>query len=64
MILLFIIAFTGHLIMFFTGCLKSAYYHSSLCAGQEKRICKIRLRKHWRLTWLLFAACVYAGLHL
>ncbi len=61
MILIFAFSFgLGH-IMLLTGFLRSAAYHSGLDRGE---IARIRLRRHWRKTLLLFAIAIYAGLHL
>lgn len=68
MIVLFVIAYAGHLLMLFTGFLRSAYFHSGIPSGYqsayERKISKMRLKKHWRITWLLFGLAVYAGLSL
>ena len=68
MIILFIFAFAGHIIMLFTGLLKSACYHSAFFRDhstlQSQRIYQIRLKRHWRITWILFALYIYAGLNL
>ena len=68
MILLFIFAFAGHLFMLFTGFIESAIYHSrtyrEYSTREDRMIQKIRLRRHWRITWILFALYVYAGINL
>lgn len=67
MILLFMFAFGAHLIMLFVGFIRSAIYHSRFYRSstrESRMISKIRLRKHWRITWILFALYIYAGLNL
>ena len=68
MILLFMFAFGAHLIMLFCGFILSAAYNSRIYQNgntrESRRISKIRLRRHWRITWILFALYIYAGLNL
>ncbi len=68
MIILFVIGFAGHLFMLFTGLIRSAAYHSrtfqTMASQEEKMIRKIRLKRHWRITWILFGLYVYAAMNL
>ncbi len=68
MIVLFAFAFAGHVFMLLTGLIRSAVFHSrtynEMNSRETKMIEKIRLRKHWRITWILFGLYVYAGLNL
>ena len=68
MIVLFAFAFAGHVLMLLTGLVRSAVFHSrtyrEMNSYQTRVIEKIRLRKHWRITWILFGLYVYAGLNL
>lgn len=69
MIILFAISFAAANIMLFTGFLRSAAVHSGVLnyydnSSMAHRVRKIRLRRHWRITLLLFAVAIYAGLSL
>ena len=69
MIILFMFSFGAGLIMLFTGFVRSAAVHSGVLntfdnSRTAHRVRKIRLRRHWRITFILFALAIYAGLNL
>ena len=69
MIVLFIISFAAANIMLFTGFLRGAAVHSGALdyldnSATARQVRKIRLRRHWRITFILFAVAIYAGLNL
>ena len=69
MIILFVITFGVGIIMLFTGFLRSAAVHSGALDRFDgtktmQRVRKIRLRRHWIFTLILFAIAIYAALHL
>ena len=69
MIILFMISFGAGLVMMFTGFVRSAAVHSGVLNGFDnsryaRKARKARLRKHWLITWILFAIAIYAGLNL
>ena len=69
MIILFVLAFGGGLIMLFTGFARSAAVNSgaldhSYDTKAVRQLRRARLRRHWLITLGLFALAVYAGLNL
>ena len=55
--------------MLFTGFVYSATVHSGVLNAFDNtklahRVRKIRLARHWRITFILFALAIYAGLNL
>ena len=69
MIILFMVSFGAWLIMLFMGFTRSAVVHSGIpdqfsSSRYARKARKARLRKHWLITWLLFAIAIYAGLNL
>ena len=64
MILLFIFAFPAGLILLFTAFVRTAYHYGTSMSRLDRDVSRIRLRRHWRWTLLMFALAVYAGLSL
>ena len=66
MIILFAASFGLANIMLFSGFIRSAAVHSGVLnyydnSTMAHRVRRIRLRRHWRITLLLYAVAVYAG---
>ena len=66
MIILFAVSFGLANIMLFSGFIRSAAVHSGVLnyydnSTMAHRVRRIRLRRHWRITLLLYAVAVYAG---
>ena len=66
MIILFAASFGLANIMLFSGLIRSAAVHSGVLnyydnSTMAHRVRRIRLRRHWRITLLLYAVAVYAG---
>ena len=66
MIILFAVSFGLANIMLFSGLIRSAAVHSGVLnyydnSTMAHRVRRIRLRRHWRITLLLYAVAVYAG---
>ena len=66
MIILFAASFGLANIMLFAGFIRSAAVHSGVLnyydnSTMAHRVRRIRLRRHWRITLLLYAVAVYAG---
>ena len=69
MIILFVFSFGAGLIMLFTGFIRSAVVHSGVLNAYDNtklahKVRRIRLKRHWRITFILFALAIYAGLNL
>ena len=65
-IILFAVSFGLANIMLFSGFICSAAVHSGVLNYYDNgtmahRVRRIRLRRHWRITLLLYAVAVYAG---
>lgn len=63
MIIIFMISFGAWLFMMLAGFIGSIDYSFNE-TSLDRKVRKMRLRRHWIRTWILFAIAMWAGISL